>query len=559
MFHSSEYYYSKYTINILIKSKLCLIRIHSHIEVILKTMQKKSISLISLEPACFYLRKSREDQEAEARGEGETLAKHRKALFKLAKDYSINATKTFEEVVSGESIIHRPQMLELLKEIESGTWNSVLCMDIDRLGRGGMRDQGLILETFKTAKTKIVTPRKIYDLNDEFDEEYTEFEAFMARKELKIINRRLQSGRLRSIDEGNYLGTYPPYGYLIEYDNKLGRRYLVKNPEQSEPTELIWHLYRSEHIGSSKIANELNRLGYVSYTGINWTSASVLNMLKNPAYAGVNAWRKKETKKSTNPNKRREVKTRPLDEQILIPNTHEPYVSMEEFKEVQSMITKKYHPPYQQLTRITNPLAGLIKCDMCGASMVYRPYVKQAAHIVCYNRNCPNKSSRFTYVEQKLLASLSLWLTKYKAQWSNKPQNNDKTIIDIKARALENLKKESKELHMQKDRLHELLEKNIYDTDTFLERSKKISSKIKDTEIAIEETEKLLSTSLCNEKGTTDIMPKLEHLLEMYYISNDPAKKNKLLKTVLDHATYRKEKAQKKDEFTLVLHPLLSN
>lgn len=522
-------------------------------------MPKTSISTTCLEPACFYLRKSREDQEAEARGEGETLAKHRKALVKLAKDYSINATKIFEEVVSGESIIHRPQMLELLKEIEAGTWKSVLCMDVDRLGRGGMQDQGLILETFKTAKTKIVTPRKIYDLNDEFDEEYTEFEAFMARKELKIITRRLQSGRLRSIEEGNYLGTYPPYGYLIQYDKKIGRRYLIKNPKQIQQTELIWQLYLYEHMGSSKIANELNQLGYVSYTGINWTSSSVLSMLKNPVYAGANAWKKKENKKSTDPNKRREVKTRPLDEQVLIPNTHEPYVSMEEFKEVQAMIAKKYHPPYQLLTGITNPLAGLIKCDMCGASMVYRPYTKQSAHIVCYNKNCPNKSSRFSYVEQKLLEGLSFWLKKYKAQWSNKPQKSGKTIIDIKAKALQSLKKELKALHVQKDRLHDLLEKNIYDTATFLKRSEKISIKIKDTETAIEETEKLASTSLHNKKIKTDIIPKLEYLLETYYKSNDPSKKNQLLKTVLDHATYRKAKDQKNDDFIIVIHPLISN
>ena len=35
-----------------------------------------------------------------------------------------------------------------------------------------MQDQGLIIEAFKQAKTKIVTPRKVYDLNDEWDEEY---------------------------------------------------------------------------------------------------------------------------------------------------------------------------------------------------------------------------------------------------------------------------------------------------------------------------------------------------------------------------------------------------
>ncbi|MBP2629518.1 MAG: Recombinase [Firmicutes bacterium] len=518
-------------------------------------MQKKSISIASLEPACFYLRKSREDQEAEERGEGETLAKHRKALFKLAKDYGINVTKIFEEVASGESIIHRPQMLELLKEIEANTWKSVLCMDIDRLGRGGMQDQGLILETFKQAKTKIVTPRKIYDLTDEFDEEYTEFEAFMARKELKIINRRLQSGRLRSIEEGNYLGTYPPYGYLIQYDNQRGRRYLIKNPEQETQTEIIWRLYRCENMGSSKIANELNRLGYVSYTGIKWTGSSVLAILKNPVYAGAITWKKKENKKSTNPNKRREVKTRPIEEQILIPNTHDPYITMEEFKEVQSMLKRKYHPPYQLLNGITNPLAGLIRCDMCGSSMVYRPYTKQAAHLMCYNKHCPNKSSRFEYVEQKLLDGLLLWVENYKQLWNNKPEQKGKTIVNVNGKILQNLRKNLKEFYIQKDSLHDFLEKGVYDIETFLDRSEKISTKIKDTEQAIDETEKLIAATTYNENVKNDIIPKVQHVLDTYS-KLDAAKKNQLLKTILAYATYRKEKDQKNDNFTLNIYPI---
>ena len=34
---------------------------------------------------CIYLRKSRADMDAEAHGEGETLARHEKALLELAK------------------------------------------------------------------------------------------------------------------------------------------------------------------------------------------------------------------------------------------------------------------------------------------------------------------------------------------------------------------------------------------------------------------------------------------------------------------------------------------
>jgi len=142
----------------------------------------------------IYLRKSRADVEAEKRGEGETLAKHKKALLELTKQKKLNVLKVYEEIASGESLVHRPEMMKLLQEVEKGLYEAVVCMDLDRLGRGNMKEQGIILETFRESGTKIITPRKTYDLLDEFDEEYSEFEAFMARKELKIINRRVQSG-----------------------------------------------------------------------------------------------------------------------------------------------------------------------------------------------------------------------------------------------------------------------------------------------------------------------------------------------------------------------------
>ena len=135
----------------------------------------------------IYLRKSRQDEEAEKRGEHETLSRHRSTLLKLAKEKNLNIIEIKEEVLSGESISYRPKMLELLDEVKRGLYDAVLVMDIDRLGRGNMQDQGLILDTFKQSRTKIITPRKTYDLSNEFDEEYSEFEAFMARKELKLI------------------------------------------------------------------------------------------------------------------------------------------------------------------------------------------------------------------------------------------------------------------------------------------------------------------------------------------------------------------------------------
>ena len=52
----------------------------------------------------IYLRKSRADMNAEARGEGETLAKHRLALNECARQRGLLVMREYAEIVSGDSI-----------------------------------------------------------------------------------------------------------------------------------------------------------------------------------------------------------------------------------------------------------------------------------------------------------------------------------------------------------------------------------------------------------------------------------------------------------------------
>jgi hypothetical protein len=56
----------------------------------------------------IYLRKSRADTEAEARGEMETLARHEKQLTELAHKMKLPIDKIYKEIVSGETIAARP-------------------------------------------------------------------------------------------------------------------------------------------------------------------------------------------------------------------------------------------------------------------------------------------------------------------------------------------------------------------------------------------------------------------------------------------------------------------
>jgi hypothetical protein len=97
----------------------------------------------------IYLRKSRADVDAEARGEGETLARHEGVLLDLAKRQGIPISKIYREIVSGESITARPVMRQLLTEVEQCKWGGVLVMEVERLARGDTSDQGMVAKAFK--------------------------------------------------------------------------------------------------------------------------------------------------------------------------------------------------------------------------------------------------------------------------------------------------------------------------------------------------------------------------------------------------------------------------
>lgn len=145
---------------------------------------------------CMYLRKSRADVEAEARGEGETLSRHQNILLELAKKQKLNLVKIYREIVSGDSIAARPQMQSLLADITDGKYAGVLVVEVERLARGDTIDQGIVAQAFRESSTKIVTPTKTYDPDNEFDEEYFEFSLFMSRREYKTIKRECRQADL---------------------------------------------------------------------------------------------------------------------------------------------------------------------------------------------------------------------------------------------------------------------------------------------------------------------------------------------------------------------------
>lgn len=488
---------------------------------------------------CIYLRKSRADIELEKESEYETLNRHKTTLLKVAKERNLNIIDIKEELVSGEHIEHRPRMIELLDEVKNKKYDAVLVMDLDRLGRGNMQDQGLILDTFKQSRTKIITPRKTYNLDDEFDEEYSEFEAFMARKELKLINRRLQRGRIKSIEEGKYISPDAPYGYEFKYDDK-GKKNLVINEEKSKAIKIIFNMYLQGN-GATKIATKLNSLGYRTNNNIEFKSKAIRDILSNITYTGYVKWKTVDRKNHS--------RTRPINEQIISKGNHEAIIDEFTFKKAQEIRKSKYITPSKK--EITNPLAGILICKRCGHNIIQK-VSRNKYYLTC--RHCDNRSSYSEYVEKSIIESLESYLDDYKVKIQLKVSTQE---IDRLKFELKKLQRELKDAENQKSKLFDFLERGIYDEDTFLERSNILTLRINNLKSQISESN--LSIISYNESilANKQIIPNIENVLDNYYISKDAKEQNLLLKSVLEKVLYEKDKKSKADEFILEIYPKL--
>ena len=223
----------------------------------------------------IYLRKSREDIESEKYGEGETLARHEKILTTLASTRNLTIGKIYREVVSGETISERKEMQKLLKDVENEKWSGVLVVEVERLARGDTADQGRVSKAFKYSHTKIITPVKTYDPDNEFDEEYFEFGLFMSRREYKTINRRLQRGREVSVSEGKFVGNIAPFGYnRVKLQDSKGYTLSI-NQDEAPIVKEIFRLYTFESNTINSVAKQLNNMNLKPRISDEWTISSV--------------------------------------------------------------------------------------------------------------------------------------------------------------------------------------------------------------------------------------------------------------------------------------------
>ena len=483
--------------------------------------------------AAVYLRKSRAEEGLET---DEVLRKHREWLVECAQRHGLNIAAFYPEVVSGESLYARPQMLRMLEAVEAGTYDAVLCMDLDRLSRGRMKDQGVILDAFRDSGTLIVTPDKVYDLSDEIDDELAEFKTFMSRREYKIINKRLRRGLQRSIRDGCYVAN-APYGYKKAV---TGRKPTLEIFEpEAKFVRLMFQLYLGGY-GCVSIAGQINAMGARPHRSSAFSRSSVAQILRNPVYIGKVVWdRKTHVSKNAGGVRRRVAVPNPREKWTVTDGLHPPIIDARTFRRAQEIMDGRYRPSRQDGT-VKSPLAGLVRCAACGGFM-QRMVMKGEPYLLCPRKGCC-ASAKFALVEYSVITHLTPLLeglTLRRPQQSAPPPLQD---------AVPAMEKELAAAARQKERLHELLELGEYDLPTYRERMEAVSKKRRELEARLAEAKRKAGRPRRDPRQDG-----IQNVLSAYWAGGPPAR-NALLHAVVDHIVYSKEKKSKPAEFQLEYH-----
>lgn len=134
--------------------------------------------------------------------------------------------------------------------------------------------------------------------------------------------------------------------------------------------------------------------------------------------------------------------------------------------------------------------------------------------------------------------------------------------MESKHAAVSAIDQQLENLEERQNKAYELVETGVYTADLFQQRQAALSKE----RAALMTTKTELISDIGNiERILTErasIVPRIEHVLDIYDALTDPLEKNTLLKSILESVTYHKTtnlRWSKENDLSLTIHPKYSN
>ena len=322
-------------------------------------------------------------------------------LARVAREYGFRSVEVIDDDqgVTAGGTADRPGFQKLVAMVCAGSVGAVLSIEASRLARNG-RDWHHLVELCGLVGTRVIDIEGVYDPSNPNDRMVLGFKGTMSEFELNTMRRRLTDAKMTKAIRGE-LRLTAPVGYVWLADGK--RFEMDPNRRVQDAVRLVFT--RFQELGTiHKVVRSMSLEGLTFPSPVNgkdtrnlaWRAPclrTMMQMLRNPFYAGVYAFGKTRTRVKLvdgRARKTREARPSSADWPVFIPNHHAAYITMEDFtrnraRVAQNHFSKKAGSP-KSARGGRALLTGLVRCGRCGrmAQVAYTGKLRSCIRYICH-------------------------------------------------------------------------------------------------------------------------------------------------------------------------------
>jgi len=340
----------------------------------------------------LYARKSSESEDRQV----QSIEDQVQRLKQLAENLNLGIKKIVTESKSAKKPDNRPLFEEMMRRIENGEAEGILCWQINRLSRNPI-DSARIQWLLQCGILKSVQTIDKEYLPDDNTLLFS-VESGIANQFIIELRKNTQRGIQSKLEKG-WLPNLAPLGYL----NNKEFRTIEKDPERFRLVRKMWSLMLTGNYTTPQVLEKANkewgfRTRKFKRTGGSELSGSgIYKIFTNPFYTGIieYAGRQYEGK-------------------------HEPMITLQEYDRVQALLRRKGTP---RAKKHQFAFTGFIRCGECGCLYIAQTktkYIKITGEIRSYTYyHCTRRkkdiqcSQRKNIREEELERQIEQELEKY--------------------------------------------------------------------------------------------------------------------------------------------------
>jgi site-specific DNA recombinase len=337
--------------------------------------------LIKVKNVAIYIRLSNEDNDLsvnETKMESNSVSNQRDLLFDYISNHEdfvgSNIIEFCDDGYSGTNF-ERPAVQKLLDKVKKKEIECIIVKDFSRFGRNYLELGDYLEQVFPFLGIRFIS------VNDGYDsarDNGVTAGLDIGLKNLiydlysKDISQKVKSGKLAKMKKGEYIGSFPPYGYIKDKNKKNS---LLVDREAAVIIKKIFKL-AAEGKNTSEIAKILNseevlppakryqqlyqNKKWKNKDTVYWSSMAAIKILRDEIYLGKTINHKRESnivgsKKNVAVSK---------EEWVTVSNTHEAIISERDYEEAQKVIDN-YKKRMNQQAAKDRIIYSKIRCGGC--------------------------------------------------------------------------------------------------------------------------------------------------------------------------------------------------